>query len=84
MAVDCILLQQSEEGVLSEIVIERTLAAIDIPVGCYREVLSGKGQSQEGFQSMTKDESEAAKVHIGLVSYMCLKHRLNKMCFATS
>lgn len=68
MAADCMLLQLSKEGVLPEIVIQRTLAAIDIPVVSYRKVLSGKRQSQEGLQSMTRDESEAAKIHIGLVS----------------
>lgn len=68
MAVDCMLLQLSKEGVLPEIVIQRTLAAIDRPVVSYRKVLSRKGQSQKGLQSMTRDESEAAKILIGLVS----------------
>lgn len=84
IAVDCMLLQLSTEGVLPEIVIERTLAAIDVPVVSYREVLSEKGQSQEGLQSMIKDESETAKIHVGLVSYMDPKHSLNKMCFASN
>lgn len=82
MAVDCMLLPLSKEGVLPEIVIQRTLAAVDIPVVSYREVFSGKGQSQEGLQ--IKAESEAAKIHTGLVSYMDPKHSLNKMCFASN
>lgn len=68
MAVDCMLLQLSKEGVLPEIVIQRTLAAIDRPVVSYRKVRSRKGQSQKGLQSMTRDESEAVKILIGLVS----------------
>lgn len=84
MAVDCMLLQPSKEGALPEIVIQRTLAAIDIPVVSYKEVFSAKGQSQEGLRSMNKDESEAAKIHISLVSYMGPKHSLSKMCFAST
>lgn len=84
MAVDWMLLQPSKEGVLPEIVIQRTLAALDISVVSYKEVFSGKSQSQEGLQSMNKDESEAAKIHISLVSYMGPKRSLNKLCFAST
>lgn len=69
---------------LLKIVIQKTLAATDIPVVSYREVFSGEGHSQEGLQSLIKDESEAAKIHIGLFSCIDPKHSLNKRCFASN